>query len=152
MKKKILIIVIVALLAGAVSLLFGGVSSDGLSMDFTKNSTGTSVNGVKSTSTQTTKTPTINKVGDAYVVYYTNNGFSPKQSQVPRGKLVKFINNSDRALLIISDDVNINGHNELNQSKSIGRGGVYTFNFTYTGLWTFHNENYKSHVGNIVVY
>src|SRR5439155_1265376 len=50
--------------------------------------------GVTSSSDQTTQ----------YVVSYTNNGFSPKTMQVPKGKSVKFVNNSDTALTIAADD------------------------------------------------
>ena len=109
--------------------------------------------------TKTTKTTVVTKTStdnqpvpqtvSGYVVYYTDKGFSPAAIQVPQGQLVKFINNSSKALLIVADT---NAPSELNESKSIGRGGVYTFNFTYAGVWAFHNADYPSDHGNIVVY
>ncbi len=148
----VVIIIIVYILSGYTNTL-NSPEAPVLDTVVGGKSTGTS-SGVVSTQPKTTtssKTSATN-TNSEYVVYYTDNGFSPKQFQVPTGHLVKFINNSNKALMILADDTNNATQSELNQSKSIGRGGVYTFNFTITGVWSFHNANYPAHHGNIVVY
>lgn len=86
-----------------------------------------------------------------YIVRYTNSGFSPKTMQIPRGKIIKFVNDTDKALSIVSDSQG-SIFSQINQPKPIGRGGVYTFDFVYVGVWAFHNAGYPSDHGNIVVY
>ncbi len=87
-----------------------------------------------------------------YVVKYTNTGFVPKQLQIPKGKGVRFINMSDAALRVYSDDQTNPKFTELNEAKSIGNGGTYTFSFVQTGIWAFHNQTHPTHRANILVY
>ncbi len=87
-----------------------------------------------------------------YLVTYTDKGFSPKTIQVARGQVVRFVNNSDASLLIVADDSDSPLLNEINQPKAVGKGGVYTFNFGYAGVWAYHNATKPDHHGNIVVY
>ena len=114
----------------------------------TNTQSNTSVTVVPHTVAQTaTPTPV-----QGYVVTYTNTGFSPNNIQVPKGKAVKFVNNSDTPLSIVADNQNSTLLNQINQPKPVTKGGVYTFDFVYVGVWAFHNSNKPSDHGNIVVY
>ncbi len=88
----------------------------------------------------------------AYVVQYTDNGFVPREIQIPRGKSVRFVNVSSKGLQVFSDSVNDSKFVELNQSKTIGKGSTYTFSFVIEGLWAYHNQTFPSHRANVVVY
>lgn len=94
--------------------------------------------------------PTMTKDG-LYVIYYTNGGFSPKTLQLSKGRGVRFINNSDKAMRIFADQKNDNIYGALNQSKTVGRGATYDFVFNEAGNWAYHNENNQSDRGTVVV-
>lgn len=87
-----------------------------------------------------------------YVIQYTNNGFVPRSIQIPQGKSIRFINMSTHGMRIFSDNMTDPKLAELNQSKTVGNGGTYTFSFVYSGVWAFHNEVQPSDSGNVVVY
>ncbi|MDO8572590.1 MAG: cupredoxin domain-containing protein [bacterium] len=119
------------------------------------------------TSTETKivpKTPTVSKPSPQpkpvvqtmtkdglYVIYYTNGGFSPTTLQIKKGKGVRFINNSDKAMRIFADLQEDKTYSALNQSKTVGRGVTYDFVFNEAGNWAYHNENNKSDRGTVVV-
>ncbi len=87
-----------------------------------------------------------------YVIQYTDTGFVPKTIQITKGKSVRFINMSTKGLRVFTDTVNDPKFVVLNESKTIGKGGTYTFSFDIEGLWAYHNENHASDHANIVVY
>jgi len=87
-----------------------------------------------------------------YVVQYTDKGFVPQQLQIPRGKSVRFVNMSSRGLRVFSDVTTDPKFTELNESKTIGKSGTYTFSFVIEGLWAYHNEVQPSDKANIIVY
>lgn len=87
-----------------------------------------------------------------YVVQYTDEGFVPATLQIPRGKSVRFINMSTKGMRVFSDSVSDPKLVELNQSKTVGKGGTYTFSFVNEGLWQYHNELEKTHTASVTVY
>lgn len=89
---------------------------------------------------------------DMYVVTYTNKGFEPKDIQVPRGMTVKFINRSNSSMRIFATTDMRPPFSDLNQPKALGLNGEYTFNFVYSGIWSYYNSAKIDHIGNIVVY
>lgn len=112
------------------------------------------VSTTKPTASETLKKASISYLGrdGVYVVQYTDTGFKPTTIQIPKGKSVRFINMSGKSLRIFTDAVNDPKFTVLNESKSIGKGGTYTFSFDLAGLWAYHNENNVSDHANIVVY
>lgn len=87
-----------------------------------------------------------------YVVQYTDNGFVPRELQIPKGKSVRFINVSSKGMRVYSDITSDPKFVELNEAKTIGKGGTYTFSFVIEGLWAYHNEVNSAHGANIIVY
>lgn len=104
----------------------------------------------KTTSTPKVSAPTMTKDG-LYVIYYTNAGFSPATLQITKGKGVRFINNSDKAMRIFADQKYDNLYSALNQSKTVGRGATYDFVFNEAGNWAYHNENNQNDRGTVIV-
>ncbi len=104
----------------------------------------------KTTSVPKTTTSTITKDG-LYVIYYTNKGFSPVTLQIKKGKGVRFINNSDKAMRIFADLKYDTVYSSLNESKTVGRGGTYDFVFNEPGNWAYHNENNQNDRGTVIV-
>jgi plastocyanin len=86
-----------------------------------------------------------------YFVSYEDSGFNPKDFKIPVGNSARFINNSNKAMRIYSKSQETPYH-FLNQSFSVGKGGIYNFNFTLKGLWEFYNLNNPSDKGSITVY
>lgn len=164
-KNKIVIILVgvIVLLGGY--LLFGRSSPSNNETSpapeaTTSPSTGTTAAQPKSTAPKTTATkttatpkpaaPTMTKEG-LYVIYYTNAGFSPATLQIVKGKGVRFINNSDKAMRIFADQKYDAIYSALNQSKTVGRGATYDFVFNEAGNWAYHNENNQNDRGTVVV-
>ncbi len=121
-------------------------------------STSTSETSTKTQSTKTTTNvtksgtslPTMTKEG-YYLISYTDKGFIPKTLEISAGKSVRFVNNASKAMRIFADDKTSSLYNEMNQSKTVGRGGIYDFTFVSAGTWAYHNENNPLDKGVVVV-
>src|SRR3989344_2086193 len=87
----------------------------------------------KTTTTITTPKSATMTADGLYVISYTNAGFSPKTLTIKKGKGVRFVNNSDKAMRVFADDKNSQIYSALSQSKTVGRGGTYDFTFTQAG-------------------
>lgn len=99
----------------------------------------------------TSVSPTMMKDG-SYIVYYTARGFNPKFLSIKKGKAVHFINSSNKAMRIATTDkTNSQAYSELNQTKTVGRGGTYDFTFLASGIWGYMNSNNPTDTGMIVV-
>lgn len=92
------------------------------------------------------------KVQADYAVTYTNNGFSPQKLRIPVAKSVRFINNSDRSMYIVSA-ASPSGIalTELNQGRSVGRDGFYDYTFNKKGDFIYYNFNNREDVGLVTV-
>lgn len=108
-------------------------------------------NPVSSTKTAEPETITV-PAPDPYTITYTNNGFSPKELKVPKGQALKFVNQSNSSLQVRFEGTIDSKLSEMNQSKSVGKGGIYEFNSVYIGAWSYYNAFENSHTANIVVY
>ena len=97
-----------------------------------------------------TNTPTILKDG-SYLVSYTSTGFSPRTITIRVGKSVHFSNVSNKAMSITTTEPNSLVYRELNQSKTVGRGGSFDYTFLTAGTWNYMNRNNPSDKGTIVV-
>lgn len=85
-------------------------------------------------------------------VFYTNSGFNPINITVTAGNAVKFVNNSDGALRVISNpQYGKTSYSGLDQTKSEPKGSIYIFTFTKVGVWGYENINNKNHTGFITV-
>lgn len=107
----------------------------------------------KPAQTQTTSsaTPTPVIQNGVYVVTYTRSGFSPNILEISTGKSVRFVNNSDKAMRIFSNDISNSVYTTLNSSKTVGKGGYYDFTFLHKGNWGYHNQNNSADTGLVIV-
>jgi len=123
----------------------------------------------KPTSGSTTKTPTkpptsttkptvpqIPQVGTSVkgevTVRYLNTGFSPQSTVIKQGEAVKFVNESSKALRVMSDPHSYHtNYLGFEQGSTVGKGGSFSFIFTRSGTWGYHNESFISHTGSILV-
>jgi len=85
-------------------------------------------------------------------ISYTDSGFSPKNITVKKGATVTFSNSSSKAMWVASDvhptHQLLPGFDEL---KSVQNGGIYEYQFTKVGTWTFHNHVNPSDKGIVIV-
>ncbi len=93
---------------------------------------------------------TLTKDG-SYYVSYTDSGFVPKSASIKSGKSVHFVNNSNKAMSIVTTVPDSQVFGELNQGKTVGRGGTYDFTFLSVGTWSYMNRNNQADRGTIIV-
>jgi plastocyanin len=161
MKKIILIGAVVIVVLGLIYVFTGSknkeTTQNGMSQEVTDSTSNISS---KVTNTKTSKTVDTTSTESSsylardgiYVIQYTDDGFVPKTIQIPRGKGVRFVNQSSRGMRIFSDANSDSKFVDLNQSKTLGKGGTYTFSFVTEGLWQYHNEVQPSDKASITVY
>ncbi len=104
----------------------------------------------KTTSVTVATTPSVLPDG-SYLVSYTASGFVPPVIEIKPGKSVHFVNNSNKAMSIASQEPNSQVYSELNQGKTVGRGGTYDFTFLTAGTWKYMNRNNSLDTGVIIV-
>lgn len=102
------------------------------------------------TTKTTTTAPAVMKNG-VYIVSYTNRGFSPATLTIKKGKSVRFMNNSDKAMSLTSTQPESQIYGEFNQGKTVGRGGYYDFTFLTAGSWGYVNRNNRGDTGMVIV-
>ncbi len=99
--------------------------------------------------TKTAETPEISGT----VITFTNEGFSPKQIEIKAGQSVRFINNSSLGMWVASNPHPTHEiYSELNEGKTVGRGGYYDFTFNKVGSWGYHNHVAPSKGGVVIVH
>lgn len=85
-------------------------------------------------------------------VRYTNQGFVPTQLAVSVGTAVQFVNESDTAMWVASNDHP--GHTNLptfDQFSSSEKNSTYTYTFDQKGMWSFHDHLQPTFVGVVEV-
>jgi plastocyanin len=73
---------------------------------------------------------------------------------IKRGQAVQFVNQSEtgKNLWVASDPYPTNSnYPAFNAGKAVGKGGTYTFIFTKTGTWTYHNDLNPSRRASVIV-
>lgn len=85
-------------------------------------------------------------------VSYTDSGFVPGEIRVRSGAVVTFINNSARSMWVASD-VHPTHRDlpEFDQKQGVGQQGSYSFTFSKTGKWSYHNHLDSKYEGVVVV-
>ncbi len=85
-------------------------------------------------------------------VRYTNSGYEPRELRITAGETVTFINESDDTVWTASAPhpahTNYPGFDEL---KASNPGESYSFTFTETGAWRYHNHVNPGQMGSIIV-
>lgn len=88
----------------------------------------------------------------SYLISYTSTGFNPNTITIKVGKSVHFVNNSTKAMSIVTTAPDTNqAQSEFNQGKTVGQGGTYDFTFMSAGIWGYMNRDNKVDQGTIVV-
>ena len=92
------------------------------------------------------------KLGRIYTVYYNNGVFSPTILQVKANDTIRFKNESEKLIYIISDThPDHNFFVELDSKESIEKGDNWMFVFNKKGIWGYHNEKNSEEGGTIIV-
>ncbi|MBI2594782.1 MAG: cupredoxin domain-containing protein [Candidatus Colwellbacteria bacterium] len=90
--------------------------------------------------------------GEAAVVTYTDNGFSPATLTVKKGETVTFKNNSGKSFWPASAvHPTHTVYPEFDAKQGIAPGAAYSFTFSRTGSWKYHNHLNPSLTGTITV-
>ncbi len=93
--------------------------------------------------------------GDAmakYTIEYTDAGFMPATLEVASGETVTFVNKSSNHMWIASA---IHPTHELlpefDQEEGTPKGSMYSFTFTKSGVWKFHDHLNPGMKGSVTV-
>ena len=85
-------------------------------------------------------------------ITYADSGFSPQSLTIEAGDTVIFKNNSDSNFWPASGPHPAHAnYPEFDAKKAISTGGSYSFTFTRTGSWKYHNHLNPASTGTIVV-
>lgn len=104
----------------------------------------------------------------AITVTYTDQGFSPASVTVAEGQTVTWVNRSSGNMWVASgvhpthalyDGTNANTHcaagyaggTPFDECAAIGAGASYSFTFTKTGDWKYHNHMSTGDTGEVIV-
>lgn len=94
----------------------------------------------------------IPKENATWTISYSNRGFSPKTITIKKGDVVRFANNSDSDMWVASNPHPT--HTDLSDFDSVRAftsGEIYTFTFTTTGSFGYHNHLNPSDTGTLQV-
>ena len=163
MKKVILLIVAIVVLAGAYLLLKGNTAMapevDDLSSGTMKEDTGGSV----MVGDEESAGDSMMDEDPAVVVAYTDVGYEPKEVTVKKGETVRFVNNSSSQETWPASAVHPTHsvYPEKSASDCLGSsfdacrglksGESWDFTFNTVGEWKFHDHMHPSKFGSVKV-
>ncbi len=105
-------------------------------------------------------------ISQIHNVTYTDSGFSPQNLTIKAGDEVVWTNKSSGQMWIASamhplhadySGINLQAHcpdlenNDFDQCKNEGPGTSWSFTFTKTGIWGYHNHSNSTKFGKITV-
>jgi len=103
---------------------------------------------------------------ETITVTYTDSGYSPATVTISAGQAVTFVNNSSRQMWIASaghpthtaySGTTLSEHcpdaanTSFDACQGVAKGQSWSFTFTKTGTWKYHNHLRTSDFGTIVV-
>ncbi|HAO64890.1 TPA: hypothetical protein DCQ44_02810 [Candidatus Taylorbacteria bacterium] len=84
-------------------------------------------------------------------VTYTDKGFSPASLTVAKGQTVKFVNNGTGSLWVSANPFpTASEYPTFNEKSGVASGSSWSFTFTQTGTWYYHNH-YSPAIGAKIV-
>jgi plastocyanin len=87
-----------------------------------------------------------------YEIIYTNSCYSPANRTIKKGDTIIFVNNSSRNMWPASDNHPSHTlYSEFDAKNDIAPGGAYSFTFTKTGVWGYHDHSKPNCEGTITV-
>lgn len=101
--------------------------------------------------------------GEEHIVYYTSEGFQPQSITIQQGDTVTWINNASTSMWVGSnnhpshtqyDGTSTTLHCNNGESDTFDQcsaGDRYSFTFSKTGDWGYHNHHNQFDTGTVVV-
>lgn len=153
MNKNFILFIIILILA--IAGLFYVLNSDNknsLSIETPAINTSVTITPQASTSSKT-NTPINVPVAQptSHTVTYTETGFSPATLTIKNGDTVTFKNNSARTFWPASNDHPSHTiYPEFDPKQTIAAGSSWSFTFTKTGSWKYHDHR-AANLGGVVI-
>lgn len=121
----------------------------GISFAFASCNGSLSVNSIKESDLLASESSTA---VEGNIVYYSRNGFEPKEIIVGVGDKLTIINNSSEKMLVASDPhPGDNAYLPLNSSGPIYPKSSFNISFDTNGEYGYHDEYNTSQIGKIIV-
>jgi plastocyanin len=153
MRKGLLLIVGLILLAGAATAAFVRMSDDN-EPEETNTQTQTNSNETQS-SEEATESMQAEETSDdavaAATITYSDDGFSPTSVKIKAGETVKIKNTSSRAVEFSSDPHPVHTDNRELNLGPIQAGESVNLKVMNKGTWGYHNHLDENESGTIVV-
>ncbi|MDP2629621.1 MAG: cupredoxin domain-containing protein [Candidatus Harrisonbacteria bacterium] len=94
----------------------------------------------------------VANVETVHTVRYSNNGFVPASLTISAGETVTFVNEGDGQMWVASAlHPTHEEFPDLDQLRGVKSGGTYTFSFSESGNYRYHNHLDAEHTGVITV-
>lgn len=103
----------------------------------------------QNTPIETSITESEAESASANTVVYTQAGFSPSSIIVEAGTTVRFINQSERQMWVASNPHPV--HTDYSAFDQLGAGDEYSFTFTESGSYPYHNHLVPTATGVVTV-
>ncbi len=104
------------------------------------------------TQTSTTPTPTATPAAKTVTINMTSSGFSPATITINKGDTVTFVNQDTKSRWPASaPHPTHTDYPEFDAKMGIVAGGSWSFTFTKTGTWKFHDHLNPSQFGSVTV-
>lgn len=109
--------------------------------------------GGSNTNTNTGGGNATQNTNSTFDIAYTNNCFSPANITIKKGDTVRFKNNSNSRDMwpATNKHPQHDEYSEFDSKQGIGSGGTYSFTFTKTGSWGYHDHLKPNCGGTITV-
>ena len=115
----------------------------------TQTTENTSGGGSSSNGGSSTQPPTS---GKTVKVTISGSGFSPSSVTISAGDTIKWVNNDNRSHWPASDPhPQHTGYSGFDSNPGISAGGSWSFKFNNKGTWDYHDHQFSSKTGTIIV-
>jgi len=160
----ILGLIVILLIAGAAYTYFGKKAEAPIAINDSGNQVAVSPSPVVVPETPITPADGgVETIPTATTVTLTSAGFSPASVKIKSGQKVIFVNNSNGNMWVAADEhpshTEYNGTDRQSHCPDITEvafdqcadGKTYTFTFTKTGSWDYHNHLSANKTGTVIV-
>ncbi len=114
--------------------------------------TTTTVTPLTSDETETATTESDEEPSTVTTVHYTDDGYSPKETEVSVGSTVTFVNDSTQSMWTASDPHPVHTNfSAFDAKRGYKQGESYSFTFAKAGTYTYHNHLVPGDTGTVTV-
>ena len=159
MSKTSAIIGLIALIAIGGFIIFGEDNKNKINVTETENTTLMDNSNKNIENEDSSLGKTLEQTSDVEtsveqtaIVTYNSSGFNPSVININKGDTVKFVNESSGSMWVASDPHPVHtDYSAFDAQKNYSNGESYSFTFTESGAYEYHNHVNPSMRGTVIV-